>query len=92
MGRPIFRKDNFLVTQDVGKGKQWYYTVVKDIGLHKKNPHAHFNNYKAAKLAMHFAMKNQIPGRYPGYMKAAILRLMQGKQDVLKDLKSKDGV
>lgn len=85
MGRPIYRKSNFIITQDVGKNKKWYYTVIKDIGLRKLNPHAHFNNYKAAKLSLHFAEKNQVPNKYSGYMKAAIKRLMQTKQDVLKN-------
>jgi hypothetical protein len=85
MGRPIFRDQNYLITQDVGKGNKWYYTVVKDIGLHKLNPHAHFNNYRAAKLTLHWALKGRAPKRYSGYMKAAIQRLLMTKEDVLHE-------
>ena len=78
MGKALFVKDKFIVTQDIGKNKKIYYTVIKNKGLGKKNPHAHFNNYKAAKIALHFANKEYIPKKYKGYMRAAIQRLIDG--------------
>lgn len=78
MGRAIYVEGNFIIAQDIGKYKKKYYTVIKDIGLRKDNPHAHFNNYKAAKLALHFAKKGRIPKKYKGYMRLAIQRLIDG--------------
>lgn len=85
MGQIIFSRSNFYITQDTIRRNKHYYTVVKDIGLGKENPHSHLNNFKAAKLVLHFARKEQIPNKYSGYLKESIRRLLKSTNEILQE-------
>lgn len=71
MGRPLYKKDKYIITEAGGRNK--YYTVV-DIST-KGKIHTHLNTFKQAKLVIHWAIKGRVPNKYNNYMKNSIRRL-----------------
>lgn len=74
MGRPIYKKNSYIITQE-GNKKDCYYTII-DIS-NKPHRHTHVKNFKTAKLILHWANKGRIPNRYPEFMKISISRIIK---------------
>lgn len=71
MGRPLYKKDKYIITE--AGGRHPYYTVI-DIST-KGKLHTHLKTFKQAKLVIHWCIKGRVPNRYSYYMQSSILRL-----------------
>lgn len=72
-GNVIYKRDKYIIAQNSNRKKQ-YYTVVD---LETKR-HCHFNNFKGAKLMIHYLIKDKLPSKCGRYFVMCYNRMVYG--------------
>lgn len=72
----LWQKKEFMIVRN-GSRRSYYYTVVRNIGSKKDNPHTHLNDYRTAKLIAINALQGIVPEHLPKYLKESIQRLLK---------------